>query len=146
MGVFSCTAALWISPQGESLARRATRGQSMVELALILPLLALLTMLIVDFGRIFFVHEAIANAAREGARYCALHPGDTIGVQTRVSGEDGAGVAGATSSGCTNPGGGQPVTVTVQATFTPVTPMICALVCDGVTTMTVSASSTMAAW
>jgi hypothetical protein len=46
-----------------------------VEFALILPVLALLVMGMVDFGRAFYVYEAITNAAREGARFCSLYPG-----------------------------------------------------------------------
>lgn len=37
-----------------------------------LPLLALLVMGLVDFGRVFAQYIGAANAAREGARYCSL--------------------------------------------------------------------------
>ncbi|MBM2810511.1 MAG: TadE family protein [Chloroflexi bacterium] len=40
----------------------------MVEAALILPMLMLLLIGIVDFGRILYHQEVLANAAREGAR------------------------------------------------------------------------------
>ena len=47
---------------------RGRRGQSMVELALILPTLILMTLGMVDYGRAYYFQVAITNAAREGAR------------------------------------------------------------------------------
>jgi Flp pilus assembly protein TadG len=47
-------------------------GQATVELALILPVFLLLVMGVLDLGRVFYTYEAIANAAREVARQCAL--------------------------------------------------------------------------
>lgn len=48
------------------LARR--EGQSLVEFAIILPLLLLLVATIVDFGFLFYDHVATQAAAREGGR------------------------------------------------------------------------------
>jgi Flp pilus assembly protein TadG len=47
---------------------RARRGQSMVEFALVLPVILWLTMGIVDLGRGIFFYNMLSNAAREGAR------------------------------------------------------------------------------
>ena len=47
---------------------RSERGQSLVELALVLPLLILLLAGIADLGRAFFSYIEITNAAQEGAR------------------------------------------------------------------------------
>jgi Flp pilus assembly protein TadG len=44
-----------------------TRGQSLVELALVLPVLLLLVLAAGDLGRSFFARIAVSNAAREGA-------------------------------------------------------------------------------
>lgn len=44
-----------------------SRGQAMVEFAIILPLLALLLVMAVDFGRVYFGWVALQNAARIGA-------------------------------------------------------------------------------
>lgn len=44
------------------------RGQALVELALILPILILLIMGTMEFGRIFHSYLLITNASREGAR------------------------------------------------------------------------------
>lgn len=43
-------------------------GQELVEYALILPLLLLLTLGILEFGIIIYQYNAVGNAAREGAR------------------------------------------------------------------------------
>jgi Flp pilus assembly protein TadG len=49
-------------------------GQSMVEFALILPLMVLVIVGIFDLGRAFFSYIAITNAAREGARVYTFWP------------------------------------------------------------------------
>lgn len=46
-------------------------GQSLIELALALPLLLILLLGIVDGGRAYYFASVIANAAREGANYAA---------------------------------------------------------------------------
>lgn len=94
------------------------RGQSLVELAVMLPLLAVIVFGAVDVGRAFFAYGAIANAAREGALYASLFPADGAGVQAAVAAELGSSLAGpivATVSGSTASGG--QVTVTVDHTF-----------------------------
>ena len=48
--------------------RKNEKGQSLVEFALILPLLLLLIMAIVQFGVVFNGYITVSNAAREGAR------------------------------------------------------------------------------
>ncbi len=55
---------------------RAKNGQSIVEFALILPIILLLIMGALDLGRAFFMKIALINAAREGASYLAYHPAD----------------------------------------------------------------------
>ncbi len=52
------------------LNRESTeRGQSLVELALTLPLLLIILFGTIDLGRLFFAYVTITNASREGARY-----------------------------------------------------------------------------
>lgn len=53
------------------------RGQALVETALVLPILILLLMGIVEFGRILNAYLIITNASREGARYAAIHNTDS---------------------------------------------------------------------
>ncbi len=48
-----------------------TRAQALVEMALLLPLLLLLILGAVDFGRLFMTKFILTNAAREGANYIA---------------------------------------------------------------------------
>ena len=55
------------------------RGQSLTELALLLPLLILILLGTVDLARIYNAYVTLTNAAREGARYGATHPLDSGG-------------------------------------------------------------------
>ncbi|MFB0918663.1 MAG: pilus assembly protein [Clostridiaceae bacterium] len=48
-------------------------GQSLVEFALVLPILLLLIVAIVDFGWVFMAKITVNNAAREGARVYAVN-------------------------------------------------------------------------
>lgn len=52
--------------------RPRSRGQSVVEFALIMPIIMILIMACVEFGVLINNHMSIANAAREGARAGAL--------------------------------------------------------------------------
>jgi Flp pilus assembly protein TadG len=54
--------------------RRRQRGASLAEMALVLPLLVLLTASIVDLGWAFRSYQAITNASREGARTATRLP------------------------------------------------------------------------
>ena len=54
--------------------RPRSRGQSIVELALILPVLMLLVASALDLGRMFYSQVTITNAAREGAYEAAYSP------------------------------------------------------------------------
>lgn len=49
------------------------RGQALVEMAIILPLLVLLLVMALDAGRLFFGWVALQNASRIGADYAASH-------------------------------------------------------------------------
>lgn len=55
------------------------RGQSLVEFALILPVLILIFMGIVDFGRAIYAYNSVSNAAREGARTGIVNQGTGAG-------------------------------------------------------------------
>jgi Flp pilus assembly protein TadG len=63
--------------------RRGERGQSLVEFAMVVPILLLLVFAIIDFGRLLMNQVTLTNAVREGARIAAV--GATSGeVTTRV--------------------------------------------------------------
>jgi len=55
---------------------RKPRGQSLIEMALLLPFLLVLVICAIEFGRLFYTKIVITNAAREGAYYLATHPTD----------------------------------------------------------------------
>jgi len=55
-------------------SRRRSRGQSLVEFALILPVLLLIVLIGLDFGRSFLAWVGLNNAARIAANYASLHP------------------------------------------------------------------------
>lgn len=56
--------------------RDKERGQALVELALVLPILLLVLMAIFDFGRIFHGYLNVTTAAREAARQASLGRSD----------------------------------------------------------------------
>lgn len=56
---------------------RAQRGQAIVELALIVPIVLFLLLIAIDFGRLFFTYIQLENAAREAAAYAAGNPTDS---------------------------------------------------------------------
>ncbi len=53
------------------------RGQALVEIALVLPLLLLIIFGIIEFGRIFSAQLTLTHASREGARAGALGNSNT---------------------------------------------------------------------
>jgi Flp pilus assembly protein TadG len=66
--------------------RKRTRGQTLVEFALLLPVMVLILALAADFGRAFTAYIAISGAAREGAAY---------GMQSTTAAADSAGMTAA---------------------------------------------------
>lgn len=52
---------------------RSERGAAAVEFALVLPLLLLIMLAIVDFGRAYNVQISLTHAARESARHMSIH-------------------------------------------------------------------------
>jgi PKD repeat protein len=116
----------------------------MVEFALVLPVLLILLLTAIDFGRLFFSFIEMNNAAREGASYAAGNATDTAGIETHILRERnaqsqvGAGTLSAPTvtckdttgavMACSSAGGGSGPgnTVTVRATepFTFFTPFI----------------------
>jgi Flp pilus assembly protein TadG len=112
-----------------------SRGQSAVELALVLPLMGLLLVAVCDFARLFYASVGVADAARAGVQYGAQNRAtavDYAGMQQAAL-DDGAGITGLTAaassfcqcdtttmSSCDNPCTGTVnnfVRVTVTATF-----------------------------
>ncbi len=55
-----------------------------MEFALVLPVLILILIAILDFGRALYAYSVVANCAREGARFAIIHPDDTAGITAVV--------------------------------------------------------------
>ncbi|HET8785696.1 MAG TPA: TadE/TadG family type IV pilus assembly protein [Candidatus Limnocylindrales bacterium] len=51
---------------------RRSRGQSLVEFALVLPIFILLLFGLIDGGRLVYQHSVLSQAAREGARLASV--------------------------------------------------------------------------
>ena len=79
---------------------QSERGAAAVEFALIVPLLIVLVLGIVEFGRAFQVQATLAAAAREGARVLALQ-GDKAAVEAAVQSASSSLNPGVTSGGIT---------------------------------------------
>ncbi len=108
-----------------------TRGQSLVELALVTPLLMMLLLGAVDLGRFYAARITVTNAAREGAAAAAEAPGSSseiIAAATRESQGSfvtvlGSDVAISCQPSCTKTYGTR-VTVTVTGRFQVLTPIM----------------------
>jgi Flp pilus assembly protein TadG len=61
------------------------RGTAMLETALILPIILLVSVGIFEFGRAYQMEQVLTNAAREGARVAVTPNATTSMVQSRVT-------------------------------------------------------------
>ena len=52
--------------------RAETKGQALLEFALILPILLMLVLGIIEFGRVWSINERVSDATREGARQAVI--------------------------------------------------------------------------
>jgi len=115
--------------------RRAAKGQSLVEVALLLPVLVLIIAGILDLGRAYVTLVALNDAAAEGATYAALHPGDTLQIVARTIGSSSALVQLEASQVSVEyqdpPSAGLPITVTVAYDYQILTPIVNAIVPSG---------------
>jgi Flp pilus assembly protein TadG len=121
------------------LNRSDERGQSLVEVALAMPLLILIVMGILDLGRAYYAYVTLSDAAAEGAAYAAIHPDDTTQIVERVA--DTSNVLVAIDPAMVNvdvPDAtpGRPITVTVQYDHQILTPIMNSFVPGGKITMT----------
>lgn len=67
------------------MVRQREKGQSVAELAVLMPLLLMILLGCLDLGRAFGVWIALANGTREGARYACLHPTATLSIIEEVT-------------------------------------------------------------
>jgi Flp pilus assembly protein TadG len=77
-------------------------GSSLVEIAFFLPLLLLLLMGVVDFGRAYYLANEVAGAAHAGAIYGSQNITDTTGMQNaaKLNAPDVSGLSATASWGC----------------------------------------------
>lgn len=54
--------------------RRSERGSTLVEFAIGATVFLTVMFAVLEFGRALWVHNALADAARRGARYAVIHP------------------------------------------------------------------------
>lgn len=66
---------------------RTQTGQSLAELAIVLPILLILLLGVFDIGNGFSTYITLSNASREGARWLTTHPDDKAGAIARIYAE-----------------------------------------------------------
>jgi Flp pilus assembly protein TadG len=62
-------------------------GQSLLEFAILLPVLLLILLGAVDLGRLYYAQVTITNASREAARFGISDPKNPTGIQARALAE-----------------------------------------------------------
>lgn len=99
---------------------RGNRGNAVVEMALVLPLLLMVCFGITEFGRAWMMQSVLTSAAREGVRLAVVTAPNIALVEARVREVCAAGRVVPTNIVVTPPDPADPqrrVTVTVQADF-----------------------------
>jgi Flp pilus assembly protein TadG len=72
--------------QSRRRARARARGATVVEMAIVAPLLLSILFGIIEFGWVFMVRQTMTTAAREGCRVAALQGSTEQDILDRVSG------------------------------------------------------------
>ena len=108
----------------KSMREGRTKGQSMVEFALILPILVLMLIGIFDAGRAIYAYNTVSNSARAGARVAIVDQNTARIKDAAKKKAAGLGLTDSdvTATVCTTLA--CPVSVTVVYDFTPVTPIV----------------------
>jgi Flp pilus assembly protein TadG len=112
------------------------KGQSLVEFALLVPVLLIILAGVLDLGRLYYVYVTITDAASEGATYAAIHPEDSDEICVRAQ-EASRGLvqieeADQVEVEYSSLTAGAPVTVTVNYPYKVLTPFMNVIVPDGV--------------
>lgn len=97
------------------------RGQSLVEFALVLPLLLVLILGIFEFGRLWMTLNVLTGAAREGVRVAAVTDPDATLVQNAALNVLNAANLTGASITLAGPNAANEVTVTIQYDYTVLT-------------------------
>ena len=97
---------------------KTQRGTALIEFTLVLPMLLIMTVAAVDFGRAFFVKNVVSQAAREGVRLRAVTSSADSGlVRARVLQVANAANVTISQLAIAGPDPSRQVTVTVTAEF-----------------------------
>lgn len=101
------------------MRRKHEYGTSLIEVALVLPLLLLVLAGVVDLGRGYHTYITVINAAREGARVGVDYPTDEARIITAVQREAETSQVSipAENIAIQNYGVGNPIRVTVTVQF-----------------------------
>lgn len=106
---------------------RNEKGQSIVEFALVVPILLLLLVSIVDFGRVLYTYSDLHFTAQETVRLAGLGKNDTEIRQFAINNFNSGNITGSMvdiTPSTTNRKSGQYVTVTINYPFNLLTPFI----------------------
>lgn len=126
-------------------SQRRVRGQALVEFALVVPILLLVLVGILDFGRAIFAYNSVSNAARSGARVAIVDQSTTaieaaveaeaVGLEptTVITFTDGGTTCAPVEIGCM-------ASVSVEHDFEPATPLLGSIIGP----LTVSSTAQMA--
>ena len=125
-----------------------------MELALLMPLLLMMVLGLVDFGRAILGHMAIEEAAQEGVLFAAYHGGDLaddwgdivdaveLSTDSLTINPANVSVVCSAKAGTAQLASYPTVVVTVDATLTPITPFVSAWMPGGIP-LSASASGTV---
>ena len=92
--------------------RRNSRGQALAEFAIVFPLLMLLFLAVIEFGRFVLTYEALSNAVREGTRWAIVHGANSDCPSGPMPG------GGTSPSSCSDPSGAAVKNHVLQYAFT----------------------------
>lgn len=90
-------------------ARRSARGQSLVEVAITMPVVLLLALGVTDIGRAFYYREAVTNAVRQALRVAVSQ--NQQATANAVCAGSGAGPVAVTVTSPVNPGAASIATI-----------------------------------
>ena len=122
-----------------NLLARDSRGQSLVEFALVVPVLVVILFAIIEFGRLWMTVNVLTSAAREGARVAAVTAPNTSAAQAAAQNVLTGGKVTGASVNVSGPNGANEVRVTVTVNYQPIT----AGLVPGLEELVLSRSATM---
>src|ERR1700752_658574 len=65
----------------KNLRHESERGAALVEFAIVATVFLSVMFGVIEFGRLFWTHNALRDAARAGVRYAAVRKNDAAGIQ-----------------------------------------------------------------